>query len=478
MKRNSFQKIAGLVLILFTMSCSDDFINLAPISTTSSVNFYKSQSEFETAITAVYRNWGSLFATRLTEYTEFRADTYTHIQYSYYEISTNHFVTNTTSGLWNDLYKIITNANVILDKVDAIAFDAAVKDRIKGEARFFRAEAYFLLVRFFGAVPLVEHEIDSKQALQFSKAPLGDILALIEADYLFAKDHVQQTFAPDATLGRIHKWAVEGQLARFYITLSGKVYNQNRWAEAKPLLEDILDNSPFQFAGTFRELFAEDGSGETNPEIILTVLFKGGTGEFGNGYNRQFNVKTMGAPDFEPGLPDIFKPGDLRKDLSIRFGAIDLNNIYIDKWDNIKFDWGDYNRTSETSSMNAYVFRYTDAQLLYAELLAEMAGNVPDRALELLNRSRVRAGLTAYTRADIPAGNLTGFRLAMEEERRCELLFECVRWFDLVRTGRAVEVLKGIGKNADETWLLYPIPQTEIDKMGKDKLPQNPGYPG
>jgi hypothetical protein len=66
----------------------------------------------------------------------------------------------------------------------------------------------------------------------------------------------------------------------------------------------------------------------------------------------------------------------------------------------------------------------------------------------------------------------------MEEERRCELLFECVRWFDLVRTGRAVDVLKGIGKNASDTWLLYPIPQTEIDKMGKDKLPQNPGYPG
>jgi hypothetical protein len=380
--------------------------------------------------------------------------------------------------LWNDLYKIITNANVILDKIDGIEFDAAVKNRMKGEARFFRAEAYFLLVRFFGSVPLVEHEIDSRQALQFAKAPIADILTLIEDDYRFAKDNVQQTFAPDATLGRIHKWAVEGQLARFYITLSGKVYNRNRWADAKPLLEDILNSSPFRFADTFQEIFADDGSGETNPEIILTVLFKGGTGEFGNVYNRQFNVKTMGGPDFEPGLSDLFKPGDLREEVSIQFGAIDLNGIYIDKWDNIKLDWGNYNRTSETSSMNAYVFRYTDAQLLYAELLAEMAGNVPDQALELLNKSRVRAGLTAYTGADIPSGDIAKFRLALEEERRCELLFECVRWFDLVRTGRAVEVLRGIGKSADDTWLLYPIPQTEIDKMGKDKLPQNPGYPG
>jgi hypothetical protein len=478
MKRVIIQKITGIVAVLLMMSCSDDYINLAPISSTSSVNFYKSQSEFETAITAVYRNWGNLFATRMTEYTEFRADTYTHIQYSYYEISTNNFVTNTTSGLWNDLYKIITNANVILDKIDGIEFDAAVKNRMKGEARFFRAEAYFLLVRFFGAVPLVEHEIDSKQALQFTKAPIADILTLIEDDYTFAKDNVRQTFALDATWGKIHKWAVEGQLARFYITLSGKVYNQNRWADAKPLLEDILNNSPFKFAATFQELFTDDGGGETNPEIILTVLFKGGTGEFGNSYNRQFNVKTMGGPDFEPGLSDMFKPGDLRKEVSIQFGAIDLSGIYIDKWDNIKFDWGNYNRTSETSSMNAYVFRYTDAQLLYAELLAEMAGNVPDQALELLNKSRVRAGLTAYTRADIPSGDIAKFRLALEEERRCELLFECVRWFDLVRTGRAVDVLKSIGKNADDTWLLYPIPQTEIDKMGKDKLPQNPGYPG
>ena len=66
--------------------------------------------------------------------------------------------------------------------------------------------------------------------------------------------------------------------------------------------------------------------------------------------------------------------------------------------------------------------------------------------------------------------------MALEKERRSELMFECVRWFDLVRTGRAVDVLKALGKNADKNWLLFPIPQTEIDKLGSNLLPQNPGY--
>jgi hypothetical protein len=106
--------------------------------------------------------------------------------------------------------------------------------------------------------------------------------------------------------------------------------------------------------------------------------------------------------------------------------------------------------------------------------LSEIANGVPSQSLDILNNVRNRAGLTSLTATNVP--NIAAFRLAMEKERRSELMFECVRWFDIVRTGRAVDLLKAIGKNANDTWLLFPIPQTEIDKVGKDILPQNPGY--
>jgi len=83
------------------------------------------------------------------------------------------------------------------------------------------------------------------------------------------------------------------------------------------------------------------------------------------------------------------------------------------------------------------------------------------------------------TAADVP--NQQAFRLAVEQERRLELAFEGHRWFDLVRTDRAIAVMNSKKDqlrlvkliNADD--LLFPIPQSQID-INKDKIKQNPGY--
>ncbi|MGE5383615.1 MAG: RagB/SusD family nutrient uptake outer membrane protein, partial [Omnitrophica WOR_2 bacterium] len=69
-----------------------------------------------------------------------------------------------------------------------------------------------------------------------------------------------------------------------------------------------------------------------------------------------------------------------------------------------------------------------------------------------------------------------------EKERRLELAFEGHRWFDLKRTGRAIEVMSNVkGPNGEalnyqpnENKLLWPIPQSELDN--NTKLVQNPGY--
>lgn len=63
---------------------------------------------------------------------------------------------------------------------------------------------------------------------------------------------------------------------------------------------------------------------------------------------------------------------------------------------------------------------------------------------------------------------------AIWHERRVELALEQHRWFDIIRQGRAAEVMADVGKNFIEgTHELYPLPQSEVDATG---LMQNPGY--
>ena len=82
-----------------------------------------------------------------------------------------------------------------------------------------------------------------------------------------------------------------------------------------------------------------------------------------------------------------------------------------------------------------------------------------------LNELREARGL-----GGVSVTNEGNFLDAVLSERRFELFGENHRYYDLVRTGKAIETL-GI----KEFQLLFPIPDTEITKS-KKILVQNPGY--
>ncbi len=91
-----------------------------------------------------------------------------------------------------------------------------------------------------------------------------------------------------------------------------------------------------------------------------------------------------------------------------------------------------------------------------------------------LNMVRERVGLPPYGSPEYPSDLYPTFAEAIEHERRVELAFEFHRFFDLVRTGRALEVMHSKGyTNLTEESLLFPIPQHAID-VNPD-LTQNPG---
>jgi hypothetical protein len=91
---------------------------------------------------------------------------------------------------------------------------------------------------------------------------------------------------------------------------------------------------------------------------------------------------------------------------------------------------------------------------------------------------RNRAGLNSLTATEVP--NQAAFRLAMEHERRMEFAFENLRWYDLVRTDRAITVINGKSASINlvnpvtQQNLVFPIPQSQID-INKTKITQNEG---
>ncbi|WP_379090971.1 RagB/SusD family nutrient uptake outer membrane protein [Pedobacter sp. UC225_65] len=113
--------------------------------------------------------------------------------------------------------------------------------------------------------------------------------------------------------------------------------------------------------------------------------------------------------------------------------------------------------------INEIEIRLADTYLMQAEALVKSGSN-PARAKELLDAVRARVGL-----ASVPA-TLDN----IYNERRLELATEGHRFFDLVRTGRALAVLGPLGYKANKSEYL-PIPQSEID-VTKGVIKQNPGY--
>ncbi|SOD99848.1 RagB/SusD family nutrient uptake outer membrane protein, partial [Spirosoma fluviale] len=121
---------------------------------------------------------------------------------------------------WNGLYRVIANANLVLDKVPGITpMDAAQKTKILGEARFLRASAYFTAVRLWGNVPLItKPQTASSDDFLPARAPQEDVYKVIVDDLLAAESAGLAWM--DAS-GRVNLAAVKTQLAKVYLTMAG-----------------------------------------------------------------------------------------------------------------------------------------------------------------------------------------------------------------------------------------------------------------
>ncbi|MCE7064081.1 RagB/SusD family nutrient uptake outer membrane protein [Dyadobacter sp. CY326] len=520
--RNSKYILLAMLALGFT-SC-EEFLKEEPESFLSEDQYYKTQADAVNAVNAVYfflnsggsniqTPYNTLFNTGMNMAGD---DEDPGPGATNADVRSLSVLAHSSSNLriyeiWQQHYAAIKKANVALEKVPTIEFDAALKTRLIGETKFLRALYYFNLVRLYGDVPLITEYNKSVEAASYevAKSPSTEVYALIEKDLTEAAAALPATYT-SPNVGRATAGAAKSLLAKVYLTKASQPLNivahyKDAVAKAEEALSpadggtgtynyDLVTNYAEVFLPAFKNnkehifsaQFKSNSLNQGNAEYPRAIL-SGVPGLTGN-YAHMVRFYTVGTDKFFS-IYKLFKPGDKRRDVTFvrsftspangkKYGLAITNTTIAGDSTPFWNKWLDPASSAVTNqaATNVPIIRYAELLLIHAE--AENEANGPTaKAYKSLNRVRTRAGLPNLT------AGLTKdqFRDSVYLDRRLELTYEYQRWFDLIRqkdaSGKSTFVAneQRVGKNnAAEKHRLYPIPQSEIDN--NKLLVQNPGW--
>lgn len=500
-----------LLVAVFATGCKKEFIDLRPEAAITTGNFYKTEDQFQQALIGTYamlRVTNAGFDSWVMS--EMRSDN-THYdmnptdrgpQFLDREDIAN-FIDNSSNVVIASKYNLCFNgiqrANTILSRIESAEVSAAAKDNIIGQTKFLRALFYFDLVRYFGGVPLHITEVTGPESAFLPRATTEEVYKQIVEDVQDAIAKLSVPVFPQT--GRANKGSAEMLLAYVYMT-------QKKYAEAETELKKITQMG-YTLLPDYASVYALNN--KNSKESILEAQFQQGTTGLNSNFvyyfipigqtklitGIEYNNRSFGGWNIPTqAMINSYESGDTRLDASIAIaeGTGTTGNFTIESVKSplgyappagksgkpfIKKYLHPHTQAANTDD-NFPIYRYADALLLLAEALNEQ-GKSGD-ALPFLNQVRTRAGLPSSTETDQAA-----LRSIIAHERKIELAFENKRWFDLLRTGKAIEVMTADGQymksihpyllpssyNVTENRLIYAIPLRET-LIGN--LTQNLGY--
>ena len=377
--------------------------------------------------------------------------------------------TLSVAEVWELHYDGIQRANQAINRIELFTdLEQGLKERLLGEAKFLRALMYFRLVKMYGGVPLIAGVPDLDAPLEeiLGRATKEETYAFIEADLQEAINLLpDKSEYPMSELGRATKGAAKALLAKV------SMY-QNKWQEVMTLTTEIMQSGEYGLTPNYEDIWKEIS--ENNEESLFEIqaraeipaagvdkysTVQGARGEGGWGWG--FNTPSQD-------LADSYEPNDTRRDATIIFRGETLYdgrlvpNTVVNPMYNQKAYSSAFTEFEQTGK-NIKILRYGEVLLMNAEAATQIGGD----AATPLNLVRNRAGLS-----DIASPT----QMDIWNERRWELAFEHDRFFDLVRQGRAPQVMQAIGKPfVAGKHELFPIPQEQINKS-EGLLEQNPGW--
>ena len=449
---------AGLQLTV--SSCGDSFFEQYPSNSVTKGNYYQTDNDFNQGVRGCYHRVKSGLSFHLNELA-YRSD---ESQLLAMAVSTqdrydfDHFSPRSNNGLlstlWSNTYNGIYRCNDVLMALDGRS-DIANADRYRGELLFIRAWHYFTLYRVFGVVPLTTTVVAPADAKGIARCSQDEMYARLTEDLTEAASLLPDK--PDGEKARVTSMAALTLLAKVYLT-----FGKN--AEARQTLDKAMTNTNFGLETTTGRVF--DTGNKMNKEIIFALYYNKAT-DSGHGYwfGTSTNVESeITSPCRE--FKSIYDNSDNRYGLLVNYTKVG-NTFVMQKW------YDTYDATYTTVVGNDFPhLRYADVVLMYAEAVAPTDLST---ALTYLNMTRTRAGIPALTSTDVP--DQETFVKELANERGREFALEGQRWFDLVRLGLAVNYFCQLGYSIDDTDLLFPIPNDQIEIVNNPEiLWQNPGY--
>ncbi len=480
-------KIKLIIIALLIVSCdSNEFLDIKPANSNTPLSFYTSEKQITEGVNAIYSTNRGVNNSQW-KFGEFRSDNTSYQRNnsdrggaSTEEI--DEFTMNSDNGnissYWSGWYGGVLDCNLVLNNIDNVEFDdEETMNARKGEALFFRSYFYLNLARSFGDIPfhrLIASSVDDAFREEFtSRIPVSEVYDEILEDNQKAIDFLPTSW-PNSEKGRATKGAALMLQAKILMTIQ-------RYADAIPILRQ-MEGLGYTILGNYKQIF--DPSNKNHKESVFEIQFDYASGQASN-FLGQFVPFTSGRDIliFNPAsgraglnqptqdIIDLYPSGDTRLPVNIAFNR---GEAFVNKYNYAPLAPGQ-------QDVNFPMFRYADARLMLAECLAQSASYQDGIAIindEIRPRTGVADPVTAISKED-----------ALEKiaiERRLELAFENHRWFDLVRTGKAVEVMKAHGEEQEaikphltdgleyeNIRTLLAIPFNQADQYG---YPQNPGW--
>jgi hypothetical protein len=402
------------------------------------------------------------------------------------------------AGDWNNYYSAIKSCNIFLANIDKnTTLPAATKARLVAETRFIRAFEHFNLTKWYGDVPIVDHDASPAEAQTISRSPKATVVKFV-VDELEASinDLPSKDVLPANENGRITKGAALALEARVLL------YQGDRMADVVAICEKLMNNQAtygtYALAPSYSALFSDPNENKNSNEVILSIQYVPTTRTWNNFWD--FAPRTVGgrvssmAPTQELVNDYIMLNG---KGINEAGSGYVETNPYVNRDPRLtatvvydKYVWVNPNNTTKTiyikpgtdpvqpgldeysagsqaasptayywrkyfdpsalpnfvSGNNLHLFRYAEVLLNYAEAkqsLGQMDATVWAKTIGAL---RARAGFTDAGALNYPgSADMTN---VIRRERRVELAMEGLRVDDIRRWKIAENVLNGYAHGA------------------------------